>query len=269
MTAAPTQMIFRTTPAWATRSVNDGVPTPVRGVVAMISRFAPAVVAALCLAATPTLAADLIVVEARGVAFKPGQKIDEAKKVTLTDGQRLTLIAANGRTLKLTGPYDDVPSAEGTAEDTLTKATAALEAMKVQKVARLTEIGTVRAAFNEVPEPWLLDAEHNGNLCVVEGKPLVFWRKEAAAPAEFLMAPSDRSWSARYTWPAGSDQLPMRQAFPIHDKATYVIELARTPVSVTLNVIPAAVTSDAVRASWMMEKGCIAQAAALAKTLPQ
>src|SRR5947208_11085149 len=94
----------------------------------------PLAALAFGLSVSATLAADLIVVEARGVNLRQGQKVDDTKKLTLADGQRVTLIASNGRTLKLTGPYDEVPSAEGTAEDTLTRATAALEAMKVQKV---------------------------------------------------------------------------------------------------------------------------------------
>jgi hypothetical protein len=235
-------------------------------------RRAPALAAlALALAsqAPAALAAELIVVEARGVSFKPGQKIDDTTKLTLGDGQRLTLIAANGRTLKLSGPYDQVPSAEGAAEDTLSKATAALEALKVQKTARLTEIGTVRAVFNEVPEPWVLDAEHEGNLCVREGQRLVFWRKNAGAAADFVLAPSDRSWSVRHSWPAGVDRLDIPTLFPIRDKATYVVRLAGKEVPVTFNVIPAAVANDTVRASWMYEKGCMAQAAELAKTIGQ
>lgn len=229
-----------------------------------------ALLAVALLAPGPAASAgELIVVEARGVSFKPGQKIDDSQKLTLRDGQRLTLIAANGRTLKLAGPYDQAPSAEGAAEDTLSKATAAFDALKVQKTARLTEIGTVRAVFNEVPEPWVLDAEHEGNLCVREGERLVFWRKNAGAASEFVLTPSDRSWSARNTWPAGADRLEIPTLFPIRDKASYVVRLGGKEVSVTLNVIPAVASSDAVRASWMYQKGCMAQAAELAKAIGQ
>jgi hypothetical protein len=224
---------------------------------------------ALAAAAPAAAAADLIVVEARGVAYKPGQKIDDTKKLTLADGQKVKLVAANGRMLNLVGPYDEVPSAEGTSEDTLTKATALLEAMKVQKAARLTEIGTVRDPGVDLPDPWLLNADGGGSVCVREGQPLVFWRKNASIAETFVLTPSDRSWSARYTWPAGQDRLEMPRLFPLRDKGTFVIELGGKPVAITFNIIPASVPNDAVRAAWMSAKDCAVQAGLLAKTVNQ
>jgi hypothetical protein len=229
----------------------------------MLRSSALALSLALGIAAPAAFAADLIVVEARGVAFKPGQKLDETRKITLTDGQKLKLIASNGRTLNLIGPYDEVPLAEGISEDTLSKATAALEALKVQKVARLTEIGTVRGDIKEVPEPWVVHVEQAGNLCTREGQPVVFWRPNTQASTEFVLAPSDRTWTARYAWQSGVDRLTTPPLVRVRDKATFVTETGGNPLSITINVIPASVTDEQVLIAWMYEKGCIGQAAAL------
>jgi hypothetical protein len=137
-------------------------------------------------------AADLVVLEARGVSFKQGQKIEETRKITLSEGQRLTLIASNGRTVKLAGPYDDLALPEARDQTALARASEAFEALKVQKVARLTEIGTVRdPGFRVMPEPWLLNPERDGNICLHDGQQITFHRSNSAAATTFYFAPSD------------------------------------------------------------------------------
>src|SRR5579872_7195234 len=67
----------------------------------------------IAMTASGASAGELIVVEARGVPLHAGQVIDDTQKLTLTEGQRVTLIAANGNTLMLRGPYDQVPTQAG------------------------------------------------------------------------------------------------------------------------------------------------------------
>jgi hypothetical protein len=226
--------------------------------------------AALCLAAANACAGDLIVVEARGIGLKPGQKIDDSQKLTLADGQRVTLIAATGRTLKLSGPYDAVPGAEaaGGGSDDLNKAVAALAALRVQKEARLNEVGLVRAGTEvQLPEPWVLDGTHDGNLCLRQGQPPVFWRQGTSQTAALVLEPADRSWSIRADWPSGSDRIAVPTNYPIRDKSNYIVDINKAQRAVTFNIIPASVGTPPVQAAWMLEKGCVAQAEALLKTI--
>lgn len=220
------------------------------------------------LAGVAAQAGELVVVEARGVSLRPGQVIDDGQPLVLREGQRVTLIAANGNTLKLRGPYDRAPDASGASDGA--DLTQALSALIVQKQTRTSEVGVVRAgvAAAKLPEPWLLDVSHPGSLCVREGDPLVFWRPAADATASFTVTPTDRSWKLAATWPGGVDRLTAPPSFPASSiPSTYLVMLDANSAAVTLNSIPRAVDSDRMRAAWMIEKGCQAQAQALLELL--
>jgi hypothetical protein len=75
--------------------------------------------------------------------------------------------------------------------------------------------------------------------------------------------PDDRSWRAQANWPAGSDHLPASADAPVHGGATYVVSVDGAESAVTVNTLPAVLTNDSMRAAWMAEKGCEAQAEAL------
>jgi len=213
------------------------------------------------------LSADLVVIDARGLPFQPGQVIDDTKPLVLKEGQRVTLISVNGNTLKLRGPYDQAPGAgEGGTGAGLSDALAALI---TQKQSRTSDVGVVRAgsAAAKLPEPWVLDVSRPGNLCVRDGDPLVFWRPSAATTAALTVSPLDKSWKIAATWASGADRLVIPPNLPIQSRATYLIELDETQSAITLNSIPGAVESDAMRAAWMIEKGCQAQAEALLAVL--
>src|SRR5580704_11056424 len=80
----------------------------------------------LLAAATGANAAPLVVVEARGIALKPGAVLDSTKPLVLKQGQHVTLISESGSTLKLDGPYDQPPTATGGSSVTLTNSLGAL-----------------------------------------------------------------------------------------------------------------------------------------------
>ncbi len=49
-------------------------------------------------------AATLVVVEARGIALRPGATLEDSKPLVLKQGQHVTLVSETGATLKLDGP---------------------------------------------------------------------------------------------------------------------------------------------------------------------
>ncbi len=209
-------------------------------------------------------AAELVVVEARNIDLKEGQTLDDAKPLVLKEGQQVTLIGANGNILKLRGPYDQAPAAgtgRGTAE--IRKA---LEALTTKNAVRLAG-GTVRATTDvvELPDPWVVDVSHPGNVCLREGERVVFWRQGTGSSETLTVMPADHSWRARTQWPGGTALMEAPTDFPLKDHETYLADLGGRPVAVTLNAIPKAVVGDRMQAAWMFEKGCIAQAEALLK----
>ncbi len=75
--------------------------------------FALALLAAALLTGSAS-AANYIVVEARGIALKPGTAVDAAKPLTPQAGPaRYVDLGILGATLQLDGPYDQPPSAGG------------------------------------------------------------------------------------------------------------------------------------------------------------
>ena len=208
-------------------------------------------------------AADLVVVESRGVALKAGQAVDGTKPLSLKDGQQVVLIAPTGQMIKLHGPWDKPPIGEGAAANP--DVGDALKALLTQSLAKSEKVGVVRGGTDQVvpPDPWLVDVTHVGIRCVPANQHIVFWRPGGGAAAPLSIQPYDRSWRARTEWPAGADRLPMPPSLPLTNRATYVVDLNGKAASITIVAVPAAASNDAMRAAWMLEEGCDGQARAL------
>jgi hypothetical protein len=211
-------------------------------------------------------AADLVVIEARGVPLQQGQTIDGTQVLKLEAGQKLSLIAQDGNTIRLRGPYEGAPAPEGTAE-TGNVVTALLNLGKQTEAVSGT-LGVVRAGSDErvAPDPRFMDITRPGHRCLfAEGQPVLWWPDRGTGSAKLEISPADRSWQARTTWPSDSDRLAMPTNLPLRDGQTYLIEIGNASAAVTIHVIPASLPAAPVREAWMLEKGCFGQAVALAR----
>jgi hypothetical protein len=222
-----------------------------------------ALLTALLVTARPAAAVDLVVVSSRGIDLKAGQAIDGAQPLVLKDGQQVELIAPTGQLIKLHGPWDRPPIAESATN--APDVTDALKALLTQNLARRESVGVVRGTNAQIvpPGPWLLDITHVGIRCVPESSQIVFWRPGGGGAAALSVEPYDRSWRARAEWPAGADRMAMPGTLPLTNRSTYIVSLNGKNIPVTLVTIPAAASNDAMRAAWMIQEGCDAQAQAL------
>jgi len=205
----------------------------------------------------------LVVVDVRGVKLTPGQSVDGSQPITLLEGQQLSLISPTGKLIKLRGPYAEAPVKDEATEKA--DVGAAMQALLTQKVARADRAGVVRGQAGQVvpPEPWLLDVTHPGNRCLPAGGRITFWRPEGGVEESLVTTPADRSWRAQAVWPAQDDRLMLPSSVPLPSRSSYVVKLGKKEVMLTLLTLPAALDNDAMRAAWMMEKGCDSQAVAL------
>jgi hypothetical protein len=208
-------------------------------------------------------AADLVVVTSRGVNLKAGQAVDGTQPLVLKEGQQVELIAPTGQIIKLHGPWDKPPIGEGGAN--APDASVALKALLTANLARSQSVGVVRGANAQVvpPEPWLIDVTHVGIRCVPESHQVVFWRPDRGGAAAVTVEPYDRSWRAHAEWPSGVDRMAVPATLPLTNRSTYIVGLNGKNTPITLVTIPAAASNDAMRAAWMMQQGCDAQAQAL------
>ena len=215
--------------------------------------------------ASSASAAVLVVAEARGIALKPGATLDSTKPLTLKQGQHVTLVSETGSTLKLDGPYDRPPVAAGAGGGVGLNQTMA--ALVTQRTARAGEFGVTRGTvLADLPDPWLLDATHSGNVCVMENGTPTFWRPDSKAIASLAVAPVDHSWNAKAQWPVGQDRISVTTDVPMKAGETYVVTFNGTESAVTIVQVPASLTNTDMRAGWMANRRCEQQAQALLKT---
>jgi hypothetical protein len=220
---------------------------------------------AVLLTAAPVRANELVVLEAKGVELAPGAKVDGTAKLTLPAGARLTLVAADGRTIRLRGPYEDAPApATQVAQANMGDA---LRNLMNQRGAGTAQLGVVRAAGEgvDLPDPWVVDVARSGTRCLPADTSAVLWGPSFADATEIKIEPADRSWRARGNWPAGQDRLALPGNIPISDGTSYQVELGGNPAAIVVYRIPAALIDPVAQTAWMLEKGCEDQARALAR----
>jgi hypothetical protein len=217
---------------------------------------------AALLAAGAAHAANLIVVEARGIGLTPGTSVDPAKPLVLKQGQHVTLISDQGATLSIDGPYNAPPSAGGGGKSI----GATLAALGTERNARTGEAGVTRnGGPGTLPAPWLFDVTRSGNVCLQEGHQPVFWRPDARTATSLTVMPVDRSWKSQARWPAGLDRLTVTTDVPVHGGAAYVVTYAGSDYALAVSTVPSRLANDSMRVAWMVQKGCEAQAEALAR----
>ena len=216
----------------------------------------------LLLQAAPAFANHFVVAEARGIGrWIPGASIDGSTLISLSQGQHLELISESGGTIELDGPYQGRASPNQAGAGVF----ASLSALISEKSARTGEVGTTRAqAIHVLPDPWLIDVTHAGNACARDQAPPIFWRPSAVQTTTIVVMPDDRSWKATQRWPSGNDRLTVETEVPMRTGAVYLVSYGGAEVAIRLTNIPASLTNDAMRAAWMADKGCEAQARALA-----
>jgi hypothetical protein len=211
-------------------------------------------------------AADLVVIEARGIDLHPGDVIDGARTLPLKEGQHVTLVSANGATFTLHGPYNAAPGAVEDGGDS--ELTMGLRVLVTQTVRR-NEQGVTRTGVPRVvlPAPWLLNVSRNGIVCLRPGERPVFWRERTDRASSLAVTAGDRTWRAEATWPVGSDQLLVPSTLPITGGKTYRVRLDDSDTVVAVKFVPKTLTTPEMQVAWLAETGCDPQAEALYKTL--
>ena len=211
------------------------------------------------LAATPTLAAPMTVVEARGAGLRPGMRVDSASRIQLKDGERVTLIGADGRAVTLRGVYAGAVSKSGGSAQ---NPRAALAALISTRNDRASQVGAVRAGANAatLSDPWLIDISRPGARCIREGQRPTWWRPDASAQSPFTVYPLDRSWRADFVWAQGQSEMAAPDLAKLDGVKTFLIHVPGQDNAISINIIPADVTDPLVLSSWMLEKACVQQA---------
>jgi hypothetical protein len=221
--------------------------------------------ALMCLAQT-AVCAPLVVMEVRGTNLKQGNTIDSDKPITLKEGERLTLIGANGSFVTLRGPFSDVPMKSTTP---LNDPKQNLAALMASRDARTSAVGVVRAGADgaQLPGPWLIDVARSGRRCLKTSEVPVLWREDSGSAESVSVYPGDRSWRVDLDWPAGQDRLSLPPIANIDASASLVVVRKSGEINLSLTAVPGDMPDPMLFASWLFHRGCAQQADAMIKQL--
>lgn len=218
---------------------------------------------ALALAPGVAMAAKMIVIDARAGSLKPGMSVESTTAMSLKEGERVTLIGPDGKTVALRGPFSGPPASRGGGAAADPRQ--ALAALVSTRNARASSIGAVRAGAGAVKldDPWLIDISRPGARCLREGSAPIWWRPAGGAEQAFTVFPIDRSWRADFNWQPGQTHLKAPPLQRYDGTTMFIVRSDGQEIAVGVNIIPKDIGDDLVLASWMLEKGCIPQADAL------
>ena len=210
--------------------------------------------------------AQLIILQARGGDFKVGQSISPTKEIKLKEGERLTLIGADGKSITHRGPYKGLPVKKVSSKPDATKA---LSVLIASRDARTSSIGVIRSGTDavQVPDPKAIDITRGGPRCLNEGEKPEFWRPDASKEQPFIMFPVDRSWRADLVWKAGQDRIIMPDLSKFDGVTTVLVNIDQQEFAISFSVIPSSIKDPIILTAWMLEKGCIQQANSLITNL--
>lgn len=221
---------------------------------------------AVITAAHHAQAAKMVVMEVRGTALKVGGSVDGAESISLKEGERLTVIGPDGKTVTRRGPYSGPILASGSSSPDPKQA---LSVLVATRDARTSAVGVIRsgATTARLPSPWLIDVTRAGPRCLRDGSTPVMWRPETRQAVPFVIYPADRSWRADFQWNEGDALLQMPPLSRFQGLTTMLVNIEQQEHAISFSVIPKEVDDPVVLIAWMLERGCIQQADALLDTL--
>lgn len=207
------------------------------------------------------LAADSVVVASNAPGITPGQNVKADEPLQIPKSASVTLVFESGKTLTVKGPHSGPMGAvgEGGGDGRLLTALTDL----LLGSGRETEAtGAMRqdAIPASPPDPWVIDIGRAGDHCVPAGGPVKLWR--AAKTRNLLLKNlADKSKSVT-DWPAETNTLEWPSQVTLDGGTEYLARVkgSRNPTRFVVHLVPADLPSDAHRAVWMADKGCVEQA---------
>ena len=204
------------------------------------------------------VAGQWVVIAAEQTALQPGALLDGDQPLKLAEGAQLTLLAEDGKTLKLTGPYSGAPgngSAAGVPADNLTAIASLLQGHQQSA----STLGVMRGNDLRLPPTAdLINVDNSGERCL-SGDPVVLWRGNAVNAEQITLTDAQGEQIAHLTWPAGKAELAAPGRY-FEDGKSYLLQRTGKPVSLRVHKTATLPGNPAALAAWMAKNGCKAQA---------
>lgn len=218
----------------------------------------------IILASTLAHAAQWVVVSADQSTLQPGSLLDGTKPLKLAAGAQVTLLAENGKTLKLTGPYTGIPAGDagkGAGANDLQAIASLLQGHRESA----STLGVMRGFEGNDGNLPPIDADTSGVRCL-STDPVVFWRDKIAKAEEVKLIDDQGRIIATFTWPARQAELPVPASHFV-DGERYLLKRGDKEIRLLIHKNEGPATNPTALAAWMAQKGCEAQAIALLQGL--
>ena len=219
-------------------------------------------------------AGQLIVIDSTAPELAPGQVVDGSKVLGIAAGARVTLIAEDGRVTMLKGPFSGRPGA-GPSAPGGSGLIDSLSRLVGGRSAASGALGVMRGSRIANPaDAWTVNLGRSVDVCVRAGAtPVLRGKKSRMARILTVKALPDGAGKS-VEWPAGRDRIGWPEGLAITDGGRYLVRVSsrkslagmsgRTAeTTLVTHLVPGGLPSDAHRAAWMADIGCIGQARAL------
>ena len=219
-------------------------------------------------------AGQLIVIDSTAPELVPGQVVDGSKVLGVAAGARVTLIAEDGQVTTLKGPITGRPGA-GPGAPGGSGLMGSLSRLVGGPSAVSGALAVMRGSRGADPaDAWAVDLVRSVNVCVRAGATPVLRRKKSRMARTLTVNVLPDGAEKNVEWPAGSDRVGWPEGLALTDGGRYLARVSSrkslagmsgrtTETTLVVHLVPGGLPSDAHRAAWMAENGCIGQARAL------
>ena len=219
-------------------------------------------------------AGQLIVIDSTAPELVPGQVVDGSKVFGVAAGARVTLIAEDGQVTTLKGPFTGRPGA-GPGAPGGSGLMGSLSRLVGGPSAVSGALAVMRGSRGADPaDAWAVNLVRSVNVCVRAGATPVLRRKKSRMARTLTVKVLPDGAEKSVEWPAGSDRIGWPEGLALTDGGRYLARVSSrkslagmsgrtTETTLVAHLVPGGLPSDAHRAAWMADNGCIGQARAL------
>lgn len=209
-------------------------------------------------------AGELVVIASTDPALKPGSKVDASHEIRVAADAEVTLIASNGQSMRLSGPFEGVlESPSGPSDPGLVDSLSRLIAVENSPSATLAVFrsGPQKLSAGR-PDIWGLHIARAGRYCVRDDRPIMLWWPQSRAGARITITRvDDDAQSVSLRWPAKGKSRPWPPELPLTDGASFLARFTSRSPGIRLDVVVMpSLATDAHRTAWMADHGCTFQA---------
>jgi len=230
--------------------------------VRMIQALLPLALLGVWSGASP--AADLVVIASGDPSIAIGTVIDGTKAIDVETDVSVVMVSSDGRTIKLTGPYNGAPDIS--VADADSRLVESLSRLITEEAGSPATLAVFRGGLEKTPigrpDVWGIDIARAGRYCLRPDRPVMLWWRAARPGAVVALSKAaDDSRGVRIRWPQSKRYTEWPAELTLTDGTDYLARFRAGDTGIRLTTLRMPeLAGDAHRAAWMAEHGCARQA---------